>query len=203
MKHLLIGLVCLLVLGCGSPNPTLESTQLRAAVPASATPGVVQSPKGTPLVVPATSQLPDAELAGPPPPSIEGALAKMQTGFRSLTDAEHADVRITAAQAERVGLATPGTEYDLAGDTISYTKVGCVFLGYYTGPPFPSVGYVPPTRPAYLVQVISAPVPRFPLMNIALIYVDAQTGDRVWNSGTDGGGSLPFGILGTTCGASI
>jgi hypothetical protein len=82
---------------------------------------------------------------------------------------------------------------------VVWKKVGCIFLGYYTAPQMPRIGYVPPEFPAYLVQVLADPVPAFPMINIGVVVVDATTGER---SSTYGAGTPPDGIMGTTCGVT-
>jgi len=76
-----------------------------------------------------------------------------------------------------------------------WTKIGCVFLGYYVAPIEPSYGYVPPEFPAYVVQVLAKPVRGFPGSNVAIEVIDARTGEF---SVAFGHGPTP--ILETTCG---
>jgi hypothetical protein len=143
--------------------------------------------------------LPSGELADPPPAAVQTWLAKWTSvRFRPLTDPELAGVRITAAAAKGVALTLPPQGYGPDGSVIEWTKVGCVFLGYYKGPPMPSVGYVAPEFPAYLVQLIGAPAPGFPNLNIEVVAINAQTGQQDGGPGSTGAGPM----LGTTCGVS-
>ncbi len=137
-----------------------------------------------------------------PPVAIQAWLAaNLQIGFRPLTAAELALVRIAPAQAEQTVLAVPGPGYGFGTDHFTWTKVGCVFLGYFTAEPEPSLGYVPPTYPAYLVQVLARPAKGYAGQNIEMSPVDARTGERGmfygW-AGSDGTGE----VLGTTCGTT-
>jgi hypothetical protein len=132
-----------------------------------------------------------------PPPSVTAWLgANVDVGFRRLTEAELSSVTVTADQARARALAEPGFGYGPGSSTIDWTSVGCLYLGYYRGMHQPSIGYVPPEYPAYLVQVLGAPAEGFPNLNIALTIVDARTGEH---GPTIGFGDGP--ILGTTCGA--
>jgi hypothetical protein len=56
-----------------------------------------------------------------------------------------------------------------------------------------------PPIPAYLVQVLTDQAPDFPTMNIAVVVIDAVTGEV---GGTWSGNSTPSGILGSTCGVT-
>jgi hypothetical protein len=160
------------------------------------------SPSGSPSAVPsqsvAVSPLPVGELSDPPPAAVQTWLAQVITvGFRPLTASELALVRVTATTAKRVALAQPGQGYGPDGGKIIWTKVGCIFLGYYEGPQEPTYSYVPPQFPAYLVQLIGAPAPGFPGLNIGLDVLNAETGE---SDGMFGYGDGP--VLGTTCGVS-
>jgi hypothetical protein len=152
--------------------------------------------------VPASSQLasvsplPVGELADPPPAAVQTRLAQGGMGFRPLTGPELALVRVSAAQAKRVALAQPPAEYGKGGKIV-WTKVGCIFLGSYTPRQMPVPNYVPQPFPAYVVQVIGAPVPAFPGYNIQAIVIMAETG-RVAESFSSSGT-----VLGTTCGVSL
>jgi hypothetical protein len=108
-----------------------------------------------------------------------------------------ATVRVTRLAAEQTALAEAGMGYGPDGARVVWKKVGCIFLGYFTGPPEPSFGYTPPTLAAYLVQVLDDPVPEFPGINVGVVVIDATTGDSLMSFG---GG--PFGGMGTTCGVS-
>ncbi len=159
------------------------------------------SPPGSPSAFPSQSAagtpLPVGELADPPPAEIQSWLGqKMSVGFRPLTVSELALVRVPAATAKLTALAAPGVGYGETG-RIVWTKVGCVYLGYYEGMPFPDWSYQPPKLPAYLVQVIGAPAPNSPGLNISLEVIDAEAGARITGFGY---GGEP--VLGTTCGVS-
>jgi hypothetical protein len=108
-------------------------------------------------------------------------------------------VVVTQEAAEQTALATRGTGYGSGDDYVVWEKVGCVFLGYYTGFHHPRQGYVPPTFPAYLVQVLAEPIPGFPMLNIGVIVINAATGEQDTQYG---GGDPPDGMMGTTCGVS-
>lgn len=144
------------------------------------------------------SPLPVGELADSPPPAVETWFAQGPEGsrLRPLTDSELATVRVTAATARRVALASRGFGYGPNGNLVVWTTVECVSLGYYTAPFEPSVGYVPTAFPAYVVQVFAAPVPGFPEAYRALIVVDAETGQVTDTYGDDAG------AFATTCGVS-
>jgi hypothetical protein len=169
----------------------------------AATVGVLMVACSAPLasktVPPPGSTPPLADLASPPPPSVQIDLHAARLTFVPLTDAQLATVRVTAAEARRIALADDAFEYGSDGARVVWSEVGCIFLGYYTAPPQPSVGYVPPEFPAYLVQVLGDPVPDFPMINIGVVVVDATTGEQ---STTYGAGTPPHGIMGTTCGAT-
>lgn len=171
-------LVALLV-GCSVPSPTPSPAVLRQGTPPPTTP-----------------------LTSSPPAAVQSALYEQaRIEFLPLTDALRFSVRVTAAEAERTGLADAGIGYGPDGGRIVWKKVGCVFLGLYTAPRMPNHGqtYVPDTFPAYLVQVLAKPVPDFPLANIGVVVVDATTGAR---RTAFGGGEPPSGIMGTTCGVA-
>lgn len=151
-------------------------------------------------IAPSDSTRPGRELASPPPTSVQhDLLARARIGFVPLTEAQQATVRVTAAEARRTGLADGGMGYGPDDARVVWKKVGCIFLGYYTAPQMPRIGYVPPEFPAYLVQVLADPVPAFPMINIGVVVVDATTGER---SSTYGAGTPPDGIMGTTCGVT-
>jgi hypothetical protein len=162
------------------------------------------SPSGSPSPVPSQSAagtaLPTGELADPPPAAVQAWLAQGPgIGFRPLTVSELSLVRVSAAAAASRALAEPAQGYGEDGGKIVWTKVGCIFLGYYVGRQFSNHGnvYVPPQLPAYLVQIIGAPAPGYPGLNIQVVVLDAGTGARVT---AFGGGGDP--VLGTTCGVS-
>jgi hypothetical protein len=131
--------------------------------------------------------------------AVQESLVQARIGFVPLNDAQLATVRVTASEAEQTGLADAGMGYGPDDARVVWKKVGCIFLGYYTGPPMPRVGYVPPTLAAYLVQTLADPVPDFPMINIGVVVIDATTGDEL---GAYGGGEAPYGMMGTTCGVS-
>jgi hypothetical protein len=153
-------------------------------------------PSQTPA--PSGSTPPLADLASPPPTSVQSDLHAGGIAFVPLTDAQLATVRVTAAQARRTGLADDAFGYGSGDARVVWTEVGCIFLGYYTAPQMPRVGYVAPEFPAYLVQVLADPVPDFPMINIGVVVVNATTGEQ---RTTYGAGTPPHGIMGTTCGA--
>jgi hypothetical protein len=136
-------------------------------------------------------------LAPAPPSEVQTALKSALVTFVPLTDAQLATVTVTRTEAEQVALADPGMGYGPNGSRVTWKKVGCVFLGYYTGMQEPSIGYVPPTYPAYLVQVLADPIPDFPMLNIGVVVVNATTGER---GTTFGAGQPPYGVMGSTCG---
>jgi hypothetical protein len=143
-----------------------------------------------------TSPLPVGDLGNPPPATVQSWLAKVGIGFRPLTGPELALVQVTAGTARRLALAQPPAEYGTAGGKILWTKVGCVFLGYYKEPQIGTQGYVPPELPAYLVEVMGGPVPGFSGANTAVVVLSAETGRAFEMFGS---GEL---VLGTTCGVS-
>jgi hypothetical protein len=120
--------------------------------------------------------------------------------FVPLTPAELAQIPISAQAAAERALSEPGPGYGPegpGGGQVVWKEVGCIFVGRYTGEQMPEVGYVPPTYPAYLVQVLADPVARFPLISIGVMVINARTGEF---GPQYGGGTEPFGIVGTTCG---
>jgi hypothetical protein len=171
------------------------------AAACSPAPGPSGSPSPVASQSAAGTALPIGELADSPPSAVQAWLAAqpLGIGFRPLTVSELALVRVSAAAAESRALAEPAQGYGEDGGKIVWTKVGCIFLGYYVGPQFSNHGnvYVPPQLPAYLVQIIGAPAPGFPGDNIQVVVLDAETGARV----TAFGGGKPV-VLGTTCGVS-
>lgn len=178
MKALAVGLVCAALLGCtAQPSPSLTS-----AAP---------YPTGSPL--------PAGQLAPAPPESVQQALATARLKFVPLTPVQLAEVRTPVNAAEQTALSDRGMGYGPDGARVVWKKVGCLFLGWYTGEQEPSIGYVPPTYPAYLVQVLAPAVPGFDLINIEVIVVNARTGER---GPAYGGGPAPSGIMGTTCGVT-
>ena len=188
MRGLIVGLLCLALVACASP-------------PLPATP----SPAGTLTGTPAPTSTPSAtlsadQLAPSPPEVVQAALnGQARMTFVPLTDAQLAIVRTTVQDAERIALATGPQGYGTQGSVWTYTEVGCVFLGWYTGPPEPSYGYVPPIFPAYLVQILATPVPGWGTGNIEVVVVNAQTGER---GAIYGAGAPPTGIMGSTCGVT-
>jgi hypothetical protein len=167
--------------GCSSPpsptpppfNPSIQAT-------AAATPS-------------ATAQ---ATYPLAPPAEIQNWLKTMaRVGFRPLTAAELQSVVVGSDRAEARARAEPGPGYGPGHDHFVWTKIGCVFLGYYVAMPMPSYGYVPPEFPAYLVQVLAKPVKDFPGENVEIEVIDARTGQF---SVEFGHGPTP--VLGTTCG---
>jgi hypothetical protein len=187
MRGLIVGLLCLALVACASP-------------PLPATP----SPAGILTGTPAPTSTPSAtlsadQLALSPPEAVQAALnGQIHMTFVPLTDAQRATVRTAVQDAERIAFATGPEGYGTQGSVFTFTKVGCVFLGFYTGEQMPSYGYVPPTYPAYLVQLLAAPVPGWGALNVEVVVVDAQTGER----GPIYGAGAPPGLMGTTCGVT-
>jgi len=139
-------------------------------------------------------------LAPPPPIAVQRSLADgARIEFRPLTAMEIRQVRLSVDLARQIALSEPGSGYGPGDDVVIWDKVGCAFLGWYTGPPMPRVGYVRPSYPAYLVQTLADPVPGFPMINIGVTVIDARTGETGMHTG---GGAPPFGIIGTTCGVT-
>ncbi len=179
-----------LVSACSGPGATPSAP--------SPSPSAALDPTPTPSLGPLASPLPASELADAPPSDVEAWIGTtLHAGFRPLTSSELALVRVTSADARKEGLAQPPGGYGSNGGRIAWTKVGCIYLGYFTGPPMPTAGYVPPEVPAYVVQVIGQPVPDFPDLNIQAAVIDAQTGKALTMYSTTG---EP--VLGTTCGVS-
>jgi hypothetical protein len=114
--------------------------------------------------------------------------------FVPLNGAQRNRVRIGVETAKRTALAIGAQAYGTEGGTVAWKRVGCVFLGWYKAPSMPSVGYVPPEFPAYLVQVIGDPVKGWPGINVEAVVINAETGER----DTIYGGSEP--VMGITCG---
>jgi hypothetical protein len=174
--------------GAFSERPNAQHTY-QALVSRSPSPS---TSGGTPTPAP-------SPLAPSPPFEVQTALKSAQVSFVPLTDAQLATVSITRTEAERIALADPGMGYGPDSSRVTWKKVGCVFLGYYTGMQEPSIGYVPPTYAAYLVQVLADPIPDFPMLNIGVVVVNATTGER---GTTFGAGQPPYGVMGSTCGVS-
>ena len=177
-----VAAVLVLVLGaCAGPVPSASPSP-----PSATAVALVPTPAASPL-------------ASAPSSAVQTTLKGAGITFVPLTDAQLATVAVTRADAEQTALANRGFGYGPDGALVIWKKVGCVFLGYYTGGQMPSFGYVPPTYPAYMVQVLADPIPDFPLLNIGVMVVNAVTGE----AGTAyGGGEAPYGTLGTTCGVS-
>lgn len=179
MKRVTAGIVGVLLVACSAPLPR-PSTSPTA-------------------IAPTASTLPASALAAAPPSSVQNDLLTARISFVPLTEAQLATVRVTAAEAQRTALADDAFGYGPDDARVVWEKVGCIFLGYYTGPGQPRVGYVRPEFPAYLVQVLDDPVHDFPMINIGVVVVDATTGEQ---STTYGAGPPPDGIIGTTCGVT-
>ena len=167
---------------------------------------VVLGACGTSSPKPISSQLgsllPTQALAPAPPPAVQDALlASAGVRFVPLTRDQLATVRITSAAAETRALAEPGNGYGPDDAHVVWKKYGCVFLGNYTAPLMPTHGqtFVARTFPAYIVQTLSDPIANYPMINIGVAVIDAETGK--WDSGL-GGGDAPSGIMGTTCGVT-
>ena len=192
MKFIFVALLCGLLLGCGT-SPTAAPVQpLPASVPASA-----KAPTATPSQGPATSPPLSAEqLAPSPPPSvIEDLAAGTRMEFTPLSAAQLSQVQIPVTIAKQTALAIGPQGYGTQGGKGEWKRVGCVYLGWYKAPMMPSYGYVPPTFPAYLVQILGDPVKGWPGVNVEVVVINAQTGERdtIYGSG-------PGPIMGTTCG---
>jgi hypothetical protein len=115
--------------------------------------------------------------------------------FTALSDAQLSEVRIPVVIAEQTALAIGPQGYGTDDARVIWKRVGCVYLGWYRAPMEPSFGYVPPTFAAYLVQILGDPVKGWPGINVEVVVINAETGER----GTIyGGGSTP--VMGTTCG---
>ena len=173
---------------CAAPTPT--------PVPATAVPSVpAPSASGPTASRPEPSVFATYSLA--PTRDVQAWLSAnlMGIGFRPLTDDELTSVRLTVATAKENALADPGPGYGPDDAHVIWAKVGCAFLGYFTGPMMPSPGYVPPTEVAYIVQTLAPPVPDFPGENQGIVEINAITGTM----GTRYGSSMQP-ILGTTCG---
>lgn len=161
-------------------------------------PLIVLALAATAACSPAPSQSPLAarDLADAPPAAVQTWLAQIEMPFRPLTGPERALVRAGSATAKQTALVQPPAQYGNSGGKIVWTKVGCVFLGYYTPYEPRHLGPTPDpsSYPAYLVQVIGAAVPGFPGYNIQVVFVDAETAQ------VDGIISNGGPLLGTTCG---
>jgi hypothetical protein len=169
MKPIALLVASLLIAACGQALPPPAST--------------VQEP--SPIVG-----------AAPPPKFVTDHLAGARIGFVPLTTAQLTLVRVSAATAEQTALAIGPQPFGTEGRQVVWQRVGCVFLGWYRAPNMPSIGYKPPTFPAYLVEVIGDPVQGWPGVNVQAVVVNAQTGER----DAIYGGSAP--VMGTTCGVS-
>jgi hypothetical protein len=185
MRIRLAMVLCLLVVACANTPPTAPPSTPSRTSPASPSPRPASS-TSAPIY------------SAAPPQAIQTWLAdNVRLGFHPLSGAELASVRVTAAEAERLALSEPGPGYGPDGAKVVWTKVGCVFLGYYRAPDMPSYGYVPPEFTAYLVQTIGAPAPGFPGLNVEVVLIDAQTRAMgPWY------GFGPTPVLGTTCGVT-
>lgn len=88
--------------------------------------------------------------------------------FRPLTGPELAKVAISDQQARAADLATSPEKWGDDGGEVTWTTVGCVFLGWYEEPPIRSHGEAvsPDAFPAYIVQVMGDPVPGWPGINV-------------------------------------
>ena len=180
MRGLLSACVGVLLVACGLPSLTV-------------------TPSPTTVASPSASGQPPDQFASPPPAAVQEALAQARITFVPLDDAQLGIVRVTASEAEGTALADAGSGYGPDDARVVWKKVGCIFLGYYTEPMQPRLGYVPRTLAAYLVQVLADPVPDFPMIHIGVVVIDATTAERLT---TYGGGDAPNGIMGATCGVS-
>jgi hypothetical protein len=101
----------------------------------------------------------------------------MGIGIAPLSPADKYEVVIDAQHAIRTalssrGVGNPGPN---ASGEIAWTDTGFVYLVEYT--PTSPLGPKGGSFPAYLVQVIAPAIPGFPGENMALVVVDARTGD--------------------------
>lgn len=185
MRHIGLGLVAvsLVLIACtatpvpSTPRPTVS--------------GPAPTPQPSPSAAAAAYDL-------APPRQIQDWLrSNVGLTFRPLTASELAGVRLSLADAERLALDEPGPGYGPDDSHITWTGVGCVYLGYYIGPMEPRLGYVPPEFVAYLVQRLGPPASGFPGLNVGIVPVNAVTGEKGTRFGFGDGP-----ILGTTCGAS-
>jgi hypothetical protein len=168
MRAVGAAVICMLLIACSGPMPT-------------ASPNVGSPP-------------PSTALAQPPPPKVQSALARAGITFVPLTAAQLARVRVTITEAKHTAFRdrSPGTGSENA--VVVWKTFGCVFLGRYRGEIRDGT---PRTFSAYLVQALGDPVPDYPVINIGVVVVDAETG--VMGS-TYSGGEPPNGMMGTTCG---
>jgi hypothetical protein len=145
--------------------------------------------------VPTGSPPPSGALAQPPPPDVQSALARAGITFAPLTAAQLARVRVTITQAKHTAFRdrSPGT--GSINVVVVWKTFGCVFLGRFRGEQMPHS--TPRTFSAYLVQALGDPVPDYPVINIGVVVVDAETGEM---GATYSGGEPPNGMMGTTCG---
>jgi hypothetical protein len=111
--------------------------------------------------------------------------------FVPLSTQELAAVAITSDQAEQIARAA----------TKSVKAEGCIFLGSLESPIMSSAGQVIGSEqvPSYLVQFLTARPEATGTDRIELVVVNAVTGAQ---EGGWVGGPQPYGIAGTTCGAS-
>ena len=139
--------------------------------------------------VPMPSPVTTPELASltpfPPQDVRDAMVAQMQIGIDPLSPLQRQQVTASRDDAVHTALASRGV--GVPGPSgqgeIAWTSTGFVYLASYTPPIGPGVyGGGHPDRsplPAYLVQVIAAPIEGYPGFNTALVIVDARSGALV------------------------
>jgi hypothetical protein len=106
-------------------------------------------------------------------------------------------VKVSVEQARAEALSEPPQRVGSGKAEFVWSKISCVYLGYFRYEEEPSYGYVPPELPAYLIQLLAPPIKGFPGGNVEVMVIDARTGqpgERL--------GSGPVPVLGTTCGVT-
>jgi hypothetical protein len=138
-----------------------------------------------------STPLPASALAPAPPTEVSASLRRHGVTFVPLNPDELAAVAVTSAQAELIARAA----------TKAVRAEGCIFLGSLKSLVMSSAGQVIGSEqvPTYLVQFLTARPEDTGTDHIELIVINAVTGVR---QGGYGGGPRPYGIAGTTCGAS-
>ena len=138
-----------------------------------------------------STPLPSSALAPAPPAEVSASLRRHGVTFVPLSPKELATVAITSAQAELIARAA----------TKAVRAEGCIFLGSLKGLIMSSAGQVIGSEqvPSYLVQFLTARSGATGTDRIELVVVNAVTGAQ---QGGYTGGPQPYGIAGTTCGAS-
>ncbi len=163
-------LACAVIASCSpAPSPAPTATLGGPGPSASAaTPLATAVPSIAPAASPGTLGL-------PPTGAVTAALAQAQIQFRPLESGELTRVTVTQQQAEATALGTSGLTVPPLSALVY--SVGCIYLGYYVGQRFPSVGFVPPEHPAYVVQVLpSASTPTDSDEDFTW-FINAETGE--------------------------